>query len=87
MIVRKKTRGVKVGDILIGGQQPVVVQSMTNTDTADVIRTTMQVADLARAGSELVRTTIQIAPKHWQSFGLIRETSAVATSAMISLPQ
>jgi len=58
MIVRKKTRGVKVGDILIGGQQPVVVQSMTNTDTADVIRTTMQVADLARAGSELVRITV-----------------------------
>ncbi len=58
MIVRNKTRGVKVGDIVIGDQQPVVVQSMTNTDTADVVRTTMQIADLARAGSELVRITV-----------------------------
>ena len=58
MIVRKKTRSVKVGDILIGNQQPVVVQSMTNTDTADTVRTSMQIADLARAGSELVRITV-----------------------------
>lgn len=58
MIVRKQTRGVKVGNILIGNQRPVVVQSMTNTDTADTVRTTNQIADLARAGSELVRITI-----------------------------
>jgi len=58
MIVRKNTRGVKVGDIIIGGQQPVVVQSMTNTDTADTVRTSNQIADLARAGSELVRITV-----------------------------
>lgn len=58
MIVRKNTRGVKVGDITIGGQQPVVVQSMTNTDTADTVRTSNQIADLARAGSELVRITV-----------------------------
>ncbi len=58
MIVRNKTRGVKVGDIVIGDQQPVVVQSMTNTDTADIVRTTIQIADLARAGSELVRITV-----------------------------
>ena len=58
MIVRKQTRGVKVGNILIGNQRPVVVQSMTNTDTADTVRTTNQIADLARAGSELVRITV-----------------------------
>ena len=58
MIVRKQTRSVKVGDVVIGNQHPVVVQSMTNTDTADVVRTTNQIADLARAGSELVRITV-----------------------------
>ena len=58
MIVRKQSRGVKVGDIVIGGQQPVVVQSMTNTDTADTVRTSIQIAELARAGSELVRITV-----------------------------
>ena len=42
----------------IGGQAPIVVQSMTNTDTADVASTTEQVAQLARAGSELVRITV-----------------------------
>ncbi len=58
MIVRKRTNGVRVENTVIGGQSPVVVQSMTNTDTADVVRTAMQVADLARAGSELVRITV-----------------------------
>jgi len=58
MIVRKQSRGVKVGDIMIGGQRPVVVQSMTNTDTADTVRTSIQIAELARAGSELVRITV-----------------------------
>ncbi len=58
MIVRKRTNGVRVEKTVIGGDNPVVVQSMTNTDTADIIRTTNQVADLARAGSELVRLTV-----------------------------
>jgi (E)-4-hydroxy-3-methylbut-2-enyl-diphosphate synthase len=58
MIVRKRTNGVRVENTIIGGENPVVVQSMTNTDTADVVRTAMQVADLARAGSELVRITV-----------------------------
>lgn len=58
MIVRKRTNGVRVENTMIGGDNPVVVQSMTNTDTADVVRTAMQVADLARAGSELVRITV-----------------------------
>ncbi len=55
---RKKTIGVDVGGIKIGGGGPVVVQSMTNTDTADIPATFGQVLDLARAGSELVRITV-----------------------------
>ncbi|WP_177421295.1 flavodoxin-dependent (E)-4-hydroxy-3-methylbut-2-enyl-diphosphate synthase, partial [endosymbiont of Lamellibrachia barhami] len=57
-ISRHQTVGVSVGRILIGGDAPVVVQSMTNTDTADVDATVRQVAELARAGSELVRITV-----------------------------
>jgi len=49
---------VKVGDVTVGGGAPIVVQSMTNTDTADVAATVDQVAALARAGSELVRITV-----------------------------
>jgi Enzyme involved in the deoxyxylulose pathway of isoprenoid biosynthesis len=49
---------VKVGNVTVGGGAPVVVQSMTNTDTADVEATARQVAALARTGSELVRITV-----------------------------
>ena len=55
---RHRTRQVRVGKVRVGGDAPVVVQSMTNTDTADVLGTAMQVAELARAGSELVRITV-----------------------------
>src|SRR5512138_3817322 len=55
---RRVTRQVAVGDVLIGGDAPIVVQSMTNTDTADAAATAEQVAELARAGSELVRITV-----------------------------
>ena len=55
---RRATGAVVVGGVRIGGGAPVVVQSMTNTDTADVAATTKQVADLWRAGSELVRVTV-----------------------------
>jgi len=54
----KNTVKVQVGNITVGGGEPVVVQSMTNTDTADVVRTVQQVAELAKAGSELVRITV-----------------------------
>lgn len=50
--------GVRIGNVLVGAGAPVVVQSMTNTDTADVKATVAQVAELARAGSELVRITV-----------------------------
>lgn len=55
---RRDTKGVDVAGIKIGAGQPIVVQSMTNTDTEDAVRTANQVADLARAGSELVRITV-----------------------------
>ena len=55
---RRTTRQVHVGGIAVGGDAPVVVQSMTNTDTADVAGTTRQIAELWRAGSELVRVTV-----------------------------
>lgn len=55
---RRVTRQVRIGGIAVGGDAPVVVQSMTNTDTADVAGTTKQVAELWRAGSELVRVTV-----------------------------
>jgi (E)-4-hydroxy-3-methylbut-2-enyl-diphosphate synthase len=55
---RRHSRLTRVGDVSIGGTAPIVVQSMTNTDTADVFATSMQVAQLARAGSELVRITV-----------------------------
>jgi (E)-4-hydroxy-3-methylbut-2-enyl-diphosphate synthase len=57
---RHKTHGVKVGKIQVGGGAPVVVQSMTNTDTADVASTTQQCLELAQAGSELVRITVNM---------------------------
>jgi (E)-4-hydroxy-3-methylbut-2-enyl-diphosphate synthase len=55
---RRKSHAVKVGEVTIGGGAPVVVQSMTNTDTADAAATASQVLALARAGSELVRVTV-----------------------------
>ncbi len=55
---RHKTRAVDIGGVIVGGDAPVVVQSMTSTDTADVIRTAAQVVELAKAGSELVRITV-----------------------------
>ncbi len=58
MTQRRTSIGVPVGRVMIGGGAPVVVQSMTNTDTADIPGTVQQVRELARAGSELVRITV-----------------------------
>jgi (E)-4-hydroxy-3-methylbut-2-enyl-diphosphate synthase len=55
---RRATRQVRIGNVLVGGDAPVAVQSMTNTDTADVVSTVKQVAELWRAGSEMVRVTV-----------------------------
>jgi (E)-4-hydroxy-3-methylbut-2-enyl-diphosphate synthase len=67
---RRKSIGVNVGHIKVGGAAPVVVQSMTNTDTADVQATVKQCFELAKAGSELVRITVD------------REESAAAVPAI-----
>ena len=56
--IRGKTQAVNVGGIVLGGNAPIVVQSMTNTDTADVASTVQQIVELENAGSELVRVTI-----------------------------
>jgi (E)-4-hydroxy-3-methylbut-2-enyl-diphosphate synthase len=58
MYSRRKSLAVKIGNVTVGGDAPIVVQSMTNTDTADVESTVAQVKALARAGSELVRVTV-----------------------------
>ena len=67
---RRQSVGVRVANIKVGGGTPVAVQSMTNTDTADIEGTVAQVAELAKAGSELVRITVD------------REESAAAVSAI-----
>ena len=59
--MRHSTRQADIGGIRIGGAAPIVVQSMTNTDTADVAATVAQVKALADAGSELVRVTVNTA--------------------------
>ena len=58
MVKRQKTKAVTIGGVTVGGVAPIVVQSMTNTDTADVKATVKQTLDLAQAGSELVRITV-----------------------------
>src|SRR5580658_2645066 len=58
MTSRRKSLAVKIGNVTVGGNAPIVVQSMTNTDTADIEGTVAQVKALARAGSELVRITV-----------------------------
>ncbi|MDP6804497.1 MAG: flavodoxin-dependent (E)-4-hydroxy-3-methylbut-2-enyl-diphosphate synthase [Rhodospirillales bacterium] len=55
---RRRSVAVRIGDVVVGGDAPIVVQSMTNTDTADVAATIAQVAALAGAGSEIVRITV-----------------------------
>ncbi len=55
---RRRSIAVDIGGVRVGGDAPVVVQSMTNTDTADIVGTAKQTAELARAGSELVRITV-----------------------------
>jgi (E)-4-hydroxy-3-methylbut-2-enyl-diphosphate synthase len=69
---RRISRQVVVGDVLVGGDAPIVVQSMTNTDTADAAATAAQVEALARAGSELVRITVN-SPEAAAQVARIRE--------------
>lgn len=57
-MTRRDSVGVRIGAVVVGSSAPVVVQSMTNTDTADIVATTRQVAELSRSGSEVVRLTV-----------------------------
>ncbi|MBS37150.1 MAG: 4-hydroxy-3-methylbut-2-en-1-yl diphosphate synthase [Thiotrichales bacterium] len=72
LAARRKSVGVTIGTVTVGGDAPVVVQSMTDTDTADVAATIKQVEALARAGSELVRITVNT-PEAASSVAAIRE--------------
>ena len=66
-ITRRNSVTVNIGNVRVGGRSPVVVQSMTNTDTADIESTVQQVAALARAGSEMVRITSTPMRRHARS--------------------
>mgnify|MGYP001382113416 FL=1 len=57
-INRRKSNAVKVGNVLIGGDNPIIVQSMTDTNTSDIEKTTEQIIALSKAGSEVVRVTV-----------------------------
>ena len=82
-IERRRSTPVVIGGVVVGGDAPVVVQSMTNTDTADVASTTQQVAQLARAGSELVRITVD---REDAAAAVPRIRDALAKSASIAVP-
>ena len=71
-VAKRLTRSCLIGQVRIGGSAPVVVQSMTNTDTADYLATALQTAELARAGSELVRITVNT-PEATTAMPKIRE--------------
>ena len=71
-VARRVSRQVRVGKVAVGGEAPIVVQSMTNTDTADAEATARQVAELARAGSEIVRITVN-SPEAAAQVGRIRD--------------
>jgi (E)-4-hydroxy-3-methylbut-2-enyl-diphosphate synthase len=68
---RRKTRVVMVGNLGIGGDEPIRVQTMTNTDTLDIEATVAQTARCVEAGAELVRITTQ-SPRHARALGDIR---------------
>ncbi len=80
---RRPTRRTLIGHVVVGGGAPVVVQSMTNTDTADADATTRQVAELAQAGSELVRITVN-SPEAAVQVARIKET-LLATGVTVPL--
>src|SRR6266436_2194210 len=86
-ILRNRTRQVRVGRALIGGDAPILVQSMTNTDTADARSTTAQVAELARAGSEIVRVTVNTADAAAQVPRIREQLDATGCEASWRRPQ
>ena len=88
-ITRRKTIGVKVGQYQVGGGAPVVVQSMTNPDTADIAGTVTQCKELADAGSELVRITVNMpesAAAVEEIVARLRDLSRIASSRASGWP-
>ena len=79
---RRLTRQVSIGDLSIGGQQPVRIQSMTTTDTLDIPATVKQSIELAEAGCEIVRIT---AP-NIRAAGALKEISSRVRSAKVNVP-
>ncbi|MFN2601245.1 MAG: flavodoxin-dependent (E)-4-hydroxy-3-methylbut-2-enyl-diphosphate synthase [Gemmatimonadaceae bacterium] len=79
---RRKTVTVMVGDVAVGSGHPIVVQSMTNTDTADPVSTAAQVADLANAGSQLVRITVN----NDEAAGAVPEIAARVRDLGVDVP-
>ena len=82
MLARRKTFNCKVGNIWVGSNYPVVVQSMTNTDTEDALGSAIQIADLVRAGSEVVRVTVNTI----EAGNKIREIKQRLADMNISVP-
>lgn len=73
MLSKRNSIAVKVGNVIIGGENPIVVQSMTNTDTADINKTVAQIIDLYEEGSEIVRITVD-RPEAAEAVPYIRES-------------
>lgn len=80
---RHETLTCRVGNVLVGGTSPIVVQSMTNTDTEDALSTARQVAELARAGSELVRITVNTKKAAAQVDEIVRRVRGEGVTAPI----
>ena len=78
---RRQSVAVNVGPVTVGGGAPVVVQSMTNTDTADEVATAIQVAELAKAGSEMVRITVNTAEAAASVSGIRERLDAMGVDA------
>ena len=73
MLSKRNSIAVKVGNVIIGGENPIVIQSMTNTDTADIDKTVAQIIDLYEEGSEIVRITVD-RPEAAEAVPYIRES-------------
>ena len=80
--MRKITHVVNVGNVKVGGNNPIVVQSMTDTDTADVNKTVNQIQELYNAGSELVRVTVN----NIESAKAITDIKNILTDKGINVP-
>ena len=80
---RRRTVSAYIGGVAVGSDHPIVVQSMTNTDTADAMATTRQVAELARAGSELVRVTVNNEPSAAAVPAIVEELDRIGITVPI----